>query len=1347
LEFSPKHRAECMAKRSKIPHLFMVALLGCGFMAPWVNAGHGVTPASAIHVPDGFRVERLHSGPSGVALCFDDAGNLYMSQQVGPRIYRLAPPPIGAPVEDACAMEEIGHVGLNGVQGIMVHDGWLYLVRRGSRIKRWYQVDDVTRVPIQADGTLGTPETIFEFRGVPDENEGWDVEHGVHAIVLAPDKASFYLVGGDTMRLPTDALRTPPHWNRDRWGETFQDEPYPGGWVMRADLDGSNAEVICVGLRNSYDIAFNQHGDLFTFDSDLEHTMGLPDYRPTAIRQILSGTESGWGSRAGAMRWSWPATWEDIQPPIKNIGPGSPTGVCFGYGAKVPEKYQSTFFACDWSYGRVFAVDLRAQSAGYEANVETFLSASGLPIADIAVSPKDGAIYFVTGGRGVGGGLYRIIYEGDSSTDPVAPAPLPKNSAELRDLRLKLEHFHGAPRPDALDFLWPYLGHDAHAIRAAARIALEWQDIDEWKARALAESNPRIALQALMALVRSTDGQPEVQAVVLAALAALDLAKLGNEEQAWYLRVLTISAIRHGMYPEQEREKLCARLEALVPTQDRHLNEALVSACVALGTSTLQPAILDLLERSTIQEEQVHYTQALLKMQAASTWTPALRERFFDLASRIVPHWKGGAHVKPLREKALQSVVDMLTPKQREAFADRIAAAKKPASMVPSSPRSFVKAWTMDDFTPSMEAGLKAPRDLRNGKALYAATGCIACHNFRGEGGLAGPDLSAAGGRFSPRDLMDNILNPNKVINDQYALKVFTRTDDSQVVGRLVNLAIDKVMVATNPLDPGGSEVLIHPDQLKSVSPWPMSFMPSGLLDTLTEAGVLDLLAYMSQPIADPFLAEAVARVPSVPPRPAKIFSDHMVLQCDLPVPVWGWAEAGATVVVEFDDQVAETRVDSNGQWRVNLKPMAANATGRDMVIRCGNARRVLQDILVGEVWFTGGQSNMDYRAGAMADRLPEGRALVDAADLNGVRLRIVRERHRSQPRADLSGGQWQVCSPETARHYSAVAFVFANRLHRELNVPVGMIDCSWGGTPIEPYVPASAFVGHPTLVTLRELGAVGDLEAIKALKGGTFARNDGWLVGMIYNTGIAPVAPYAMRGALWYQGESNAGKGQDPRDYAYKLKALISGWRQAWDQPTLPVYVVQLPQWSTYAWTYLREEQRRVLDVKHTGLAVTVDLDNANDIHPPNKIDVGERLALWPLAQQYGRKITFSGPLYRSAKVKRGVFTITFDHVKGGLMVGRVDGVGKIVEVPDGVLNGFELVGEDGVWYAADAAIKRGRVVVRHATTKKPRAVRYACYPQAPDDKPWNLYNKAGLPASPFCSDWEQMPYDPQRD
>ena len=147
----------------------MVALLGCGFMAPWVNAGHGVTPASAIHVPDGFRVERLHSGPSGVALCFDDAGNLYMSQQVGPRIYRLAPPPIGAPVEDACAMEEIGHVGLNGVQGIMVHDGWLYLVRRGSRIKRWYQVDDVTRVPIQADGTLGEPETIFEFRGVPDE--------------------------------------------------------------------------------------------------------------------------------------------------------------------------------------------------------------------------------------------------------------------------------------------------------------------------------------------------------------------------------------------------------------------------------------------------------------------------------------------------------------------------------------------------------------------------------------------------------------------------------------------------------------------------------------------------------------------------------------------------------------------------------------------------------------------------------------------------------------------------------------------------------------------------------------------------------------------------------------------------------------------------------------------------------------------------------------------------------------------------------------------------------------------------------------------------------------------------
>jgi len=479
----------------------------------------------------------------------------------------------------------------------------------------------------------------------------------------------------------------------------------------------------------------------------------------------------------------------------------------------------------------------------------------------------------------------------------------------------------------------------------------------------------------------------------------------------------------------------------------------------------------------------------------------------------------------------------------------------------------------------------------------------------------------------------------------------------------------------------------------------------------------------------------------------ARIFSDHMVLQCDLPVPVWGKATAGQIVSVEFEEQRVDAAADEGGRWRVTLKPMKANRVGRKMVVRSGDDRVVIHDVVVGEVWFAGGQSNMAYAAGQMAKRLPEGKAMVDGAELQAVRFRKVNGKNAPTPNDELkSSGSWQVCTPQSAARHTAVGFVFARRLHHELKVPIGLIDCSWGGTPIEPYIPAEAFVGHPTLVKLAGLAKVGDIEAIKAMPGGTFVRSEAWLAGAIYNGRIAPVAPYAMRGAIWYQGESNSGHGEDPRDYAHKMRALIHGWRGAWGQPDMPVYYVQLPQWGSYAWTYLREEQRRALDVANTGMAVTIDLDNANDIHPPNKIDVGERLVRWPLAKVYGRDVAVSGPLFRETTIRGGVVTVSFDHVGDGLMVGQIDGIAAISEAKGDALHGFELVGANGKWQVAKAVIKGARVVVTSEMVKQAVAVRYACHPQAAAGQVWNLYNNAGLPASPFCSDWRRMPYDPAR-
>ncbi len=807
------------------------------------------TPASAIQIHKDFAVERVYSVPrsngSWVAMCFDDKGRLYVSDQ-GPGLYRFTPPALGS-LASGTAERVSDKWGFS--QGMAFINGALYIVQQGDHSEKNFRPESILRIKdTDGDDKLDMAEKLFEFPRVTGDAANW-YEHNVHAIALGPDGKSIYVVSGDRNGLPCRNGRTPKHWNRDSWDFKFEKEPYSGGWVMRADLDGQNPEYVCMGLRNSYDIAFNRDGDLFTYDSDLEHDIGMPNYRPAAIRQILSGTDSGWGGRAGEMRWSWNSKWEDIQPPLKNIGPGSPTGVCFGYGAKFPARYQEAFFACDWSYGRMFVVGLAPKGASYTAEAETFLSAQGLPIADLAVSPKDGAMYFLIGGRGTQSGIYRVTYQGNENTAPSKPQRLEKATVAAQKWRRELEAFHGGPNPKALTQLWPQLGHEDRAIRSAARVALEWQPVNQWKQRALNEKESRIALQAILALARSTEGDPAVQAESLAALERFDFSKLGADEQCWYLRILTILATRHGMYSPDVAAKLLDRLEPNLPSSDVRVNEEIVALSAALHGNGFISKTLDLFEQSRTQEEQILYTQALISSAGSAVWTPRLRERFFNLAIDRVPHWKGGYHVKPLRDGRLNAIVAMLTEDQRKRFADRIAAAQKPPAIMPVTSRRFVKQWKIEEFTAALEAGLRQKRDLENGRALFNNTGCIACHNFRGEGGIAGPDLSSAGGRYTPRDLLDNILNPSKVINEQNAINIYTMNDGSRIEGRTVNLSGDTVMVATNPLDPGGSEVRFSVKDLKVVTRSSVSLMPEGLLDTVTEGDLLDLLAFLTQPV------------------------------------------------------------------------------------------------------------------------------------------------------------------------------------------------------------------------------------------------------------------------------------------------------------------------------------------------------------------------------------------------------------------------------------------------------------------------------------------------------------------
>lgn len=813
-----------------------------------IGAAEEATPAEKIEIHEGFAVERVLSVPrelgSWVAFCFDARGRIYASDQ-GPRLFRITPPPIGAAAEPI--VEVVSDVWGHS-QGMAFISGALYSIQHGDHHPDRFRPDVLLRIrDSDGDDRLDAAETLIEFPRATGDAANW-YEHSYHAVIPGPDGQSIYLVSGDRNGLPDDRTRTPKLWNRDSWEYPFTDAPFCGGWVARADLDGKNLEVVCMGLRNCYDLAFDRQGDLFTFDSDLENDFGLPNYRPTAIRQILSGSDSGWGGRAGEMLWSWKPDWEEIQPPILDIGPGSPTGICFGHDAAFPSRYREALFACDWSYGRMFAIHLEPDGATHSAESEPFLSAQGLPIADVAVSPTDHALYFLTGGRGTQSGLYRVTATNvsEAATNPAAPDDA---TTALRNLRISLEHFHGQVDPAAVAAAWSNLGHADRAIRAAARAALEWQPVETWSARALAESSPRTGLQALLSHARVTAGDKSLQPEILESLARFDFPSLSPDEQTWYLRILTISASRHGMFPPQAAAKLIATLEPALPSTDRRVNEGIVALCAALKSPSFIPPTLDLLEAARAQEEQVNYVRALVASAPFAAWTPALRERFLHLALDRVPNWKGGFTARAVRDSLLHQMIAMLPPEEQALHAARIETARRPAAVLPATSRAFVQKWTLEDLVAetdqATEPGAEKHGDAANGRKLYAAAACIVCHSFQGEGGRAGPELTTAARRYSTRDLLENILEPSRVINEQYALQQYVMSDGKAFTGRTVNMAGDTVMVATNPNDPGGSEVRFDIHDLESSAPSKVSFMPEGLLDTLTRDEIRDLLAYL----------------------------------------------------------------------------------------------------------------------------------------------------------------------------------------------------------------------------------------------------------------------------------------------------------------------------------------------------------------------------------------------------------------------------------------------------------------------------------------------------------------------
>jgi sialate O-acetylesterase len=475
-------------------------------------------------------------------------------------------------------------------------------------------------------------------------------------------------------------------------------------------------------------------------------------------------------------------------------------------------------------------------------------------------------------------------------------------------------------------------------------------------------------------------------------------------------------------------------------------------------------------------------------------------------------------------------------------------------------------------------------------------------------------------------------------------------------------------------------------------------------------------------------------------------FSDHMVLQREKPVAVWGWADPGEAVTVAFDGQTKQTTAGADGTWSVRLNPLRASAEPRVVTVT-GNERRTVEvkDVLVGEVWFGSGQSNMAMGVGSAADFAAE------KAAANFPEIRYYGEASGAAEHPQAEGkGAWHVCTPGNVGRFSATLYFFGREIHRELGVPVGLLCAAAGATHIESWIPGEAQSADPETKTGYDSQLKGWLHfdeaklkadypqklaawklAVESGKAGSknmpwspettiaHIRRKGPPAGL-YNGRVFNLAPFTLRGILWYQGESNAGH---PGLYHKQLSQLVTSWRTLWNDE-LPFAWVQLPNFTApgEGWPRMREAMLKTLTLPKTGMAITIDIGDLKDIHPTNKQEVGRRLSLWALGTVYGRSVpAISGPLPAGSSVHGNAITVTFQHANGGLKTR--DG---------GPVRGFQAAGADQQWRPAVAKIEGHQVVISSPEIAAPVAVRYAWR----DSPECNLYNGAGLPASPFRTD-----------
>lgn len=809
----------------------------------------------------GFDADLVYDIPerqgSWVAMAFDPQGRLIVSDQDHKGVYRVTLPEQGGGnvrVENLRGFPydpiPWGKRTVGGALGFLYAFDSLYM----STMKGFYRCRDT-------DGD----DQYDEFTLLKQLYVGY--EHSAHSIVLTEDGEGLYLVSGNHSRVPdgVDPL-LPPVWENDSLLPAMNDPSGhavgigpPAGWIARISPDGSEWTLVASGLRNSVDMAINPEGELFTYDSDLEFDIGSPWYRPTRLNHVTSGAEFGW--RAGSAKW--PDYYEDSVGSVLDIGPGSPTGMSFGHHSNFPAEFQDDLFLCDWTFGTIYQVELEEDGSSYTGTKREFLKGQPLNIAAMRFGP-DGHMYFVIGGRNTDSKLYRVRYVGGETGGEVRK--LTKNQT-LRDRRHAIESHHGSQKggAKAVAYCWPYLMHSDRATRYAARVTIENQDVEIWRDMVLEAEQPRLLIQGAIALARH--GEEADAAPLLARLQALDFGALERVDQLALLRAYSLCFLRLSAPGDAQRAAIAAQLDPSYPAGDKQLDTELCRVLSYLDALTVVAKTLELM-RSTQTEalaydeemlgrheygkviletlantpniQNIHYAYCLRRVQ--NGWDLDGRKEYFGWLNETLQKSGGqsfAGYIRAIREDAIAHLPEADAAAVAWLLGD-IESVDLGALPLPKGPP---QNWTVASAAPLFNEPLTA-RNFENGKRMYSAGRCIACHRFAGSGGRSGPDLGSVGQRYSVEDILTAICEPSDSISEQYQASVVTLRDGSQLVGRVIYRNTEEIAVAANPYD--FSQLTKRAaDEVAEVAPSQVSLMPLGTVALMNADELKDLMAYL----------------------------------------------------------------------------------------------------------------------------------------------------------------------------------------------------------------------------------------------------------------------------------------------------------------------------------------------------------------------------------------------------------------------------------------------------------------------------------------------------------------------